>query len=206
MKKIKFFADPIEELEPWLNGIAREGYRLTSVKNFLYTFERSEGPLYYAVQYVGTTPHREVEEYTSMLRESGSEIFFAPINQGNIARGKVRLRSYAKGSAKLSGTFMNYNKELLIVEFKDERPIPLLTTNQDIADQYRSVKNTYLYGVIAMTLLLGIILYDVYKKGIDLGNGGKIILCGIVWVWFFKLFLNAKSHARKCSEESNVLE
>ena len=32
MIKIKFFIDPVSQLEPWLNKVSNEGYRLVSVK------------------------------------------------------------------------------------------------------------------------------------------------------------------------------
>ena len=33
MQKIKFFLDPISDLETWLNGTAKKGYRLKAINN-----------------------------------------------------------------------------------------------------------------------------------------------------------------------------
>ena len=39
MKKIRFFLDPINDLEAWLNKMSKKGYRLKSINNFIYDFE-----------------------------------------------------------------------------------------------------------------------------------------------------------------------
>jgi len=35
MQKIKFFLDPISDLETWLNETAKKGYRLKAINNFV---------------------------------------------------------------------------------------------------------------------------------------------------------------------------
>lgn len=36
------FLDPISELEVWLNKMAKKGYRLKTINNFIYDFEKTD--------------------------------------------------------------------------------------------------------------------------------------------------------------------
>ena len=84
MKKIKFFANPTENLGVWLNAKASRGYRLKAIKNFIYEFEKTDEKYSYATQYVGANPSKENNAYIKMLAENGRRIFRAPMNQGKI--------------------------------------------------------------------------------------------------------------------------
>ncbi|EHR31953.1 DUF2812 domain-containing protein [Helcococcus kunzii] len=191
MIKIKFFIDPVSQLEPWLNKISNEGYRLVSVKRFIYKFEKTNKKYSYTTQFVGTKPWNEIKDYVRMLEENGSNTFFAPLNQGNVSFGKVRLRPFAESSAKIATGFTNFNREILIAENVGQNQ-PLLTDPFDIANEYKHLRNTYLNGLI---LLLCMLVFSIYML---VHNGGNILgysLLGIlsaVTVWV--LFLTSRAH------------
>lgn len=158
MKRIKFFCDPVFGVKEYLNRMAEQGYRLIQVHGFLYDFQRTDKRRFYETQFVGGSSHRDINGYVDMLRQSGKKIFRAPLNQGNIALGKLRLRPFAGGSGKISNTFMDYNKEILIVE--SDREEPLLTDHRDVAEHYRVVRNAYLQGLLVELVLLAVSVWQ----------------------------------------------
>lgn len=204
MKKIKIFLDPIGTLEPWLNKIAHKGYRLISINNCVYHFEKTHEQYSYCTQFIGANPSKENEEYVNMLTENDTKVFRAPLNQGNIAFGKFRLRPYAKGDAKFANTFKEYNKEILVVENVGNKPHKLLTNKADLAVEYRNIRNVYLQGVIGLLLILA--FYNVFAGSFDIVKS----LIGIILILLLIILSSAvyKAHKnyRKYSEESSLVE
>ncbi|NLY09539.1 MAG: DUF2812 domain-containing protein [Tissierellia bacterium] len=175
MKKFKFFLDPFADIQIWLNTMASKGYRLKSVNNFIYEFEKSPEQYSYTTQFIGANSLRCNRDYLSMLQYGDIKTFRAPINQGNIALGKFKLRLYSKGSGKIASSFGDLNKEILIVENKGTTPEPLLTSNFDIAQQFKNIRNAYLQPIV---ILLVYLLYNLYQ---NISNPGilKNIVLGI---------------------------
>lgn len=161
MIKLKFFLNPIERLQPWLNDIAHQGYRLTAVRNFLYSFEKTDRPPHYLTQYLGAKSHREQREYRDFLAAAERRVFFAPINLANINLGKVRFRPYAEGSGKLAGA--NFNREILILESNTPEE-QILTSPADKAAAYQQLVKTYAYGGLLLSLSLALLVFKTIQK------------------------------------------
>ena len=75
MKKIRFFLDPISELEVWLNKMAKKGYRLKTINNFIYDFEKTDKDYSYSTQFIGTNSSKENNGYIQMLKENGTRVY-----------------------------------------------------------------------------------------------------------------------------------
>lgn len=160
MKKIKIFYDVIEEAPKWLNNLSEQGYRLLNVYNCIYIFEKTNIRYYYGIQYIGYNSNMYNIKYIDTLNDSGYKTFRIPLNQMNIAFGKIRLRPFAEKNAKISTSFDNYNKEFLIVESLEKNDVILLTSNNDKYLSYLQLTKTYLHGVLILLFLTCIGLYN----------------------------------------------
>lgn len=206
MKKIKFFLNPIEDIESWLNSVAKDGYRLKSVDNFLYDFEKTDKKYSYSTQFVGANVPKENKEYLEMLSESGLRTFRAPLNQGNIALFKVKFRPYAKGSAKLSNSFNGYNKEILIVEGEGENPPKLLSSNKDLEKEYKNIKNAYLQGFVIMILLFFYNMYKEYQNNFEIKITFLSVFLALISAFMFVFWFKANENYKKYKNESKIFE
>lgn len=159
MYKFKIFFEPVGQIKIWLNKMSQKGYRLTSVHNCFYKFEKSDEKYFYDSQFIGNNTTKENEKYIDFIKEGGFKTFRAPINQLNFNFGKIRVRPYAKKGGKISTSFGNYNKEILIVESKEKFPETLLTDKKEILEQYKAIRNVYFYGAFVISCLL---LYNIY--------------------------------------------
>ncbi len=74
MRKIKFFLNPIKNIESWLNKISKQGYRLKSIKGFIYEFEETSGDYSYSAQYIGANSYKNNKEYVNMLQEENVKL------------------------------------------------------------------------------------------------------------------------------------
>lgn len=206
MKKIKIFLDPINDLELWLNRMAKKGYRLKSVNNFLYDFETSDKDYVYSIQFIGASSSKEINGYIQMLKENGTKVYRAPLNQGNIAFGKFRLRPYAQGDGKIANTFQTYNKEILVVEHEGKKPQKLLTNKSDLAKYYKNIRNAYLQGFIGVLVLFLYSLYKLYESNFEFY---KFIQSGVlVFVTIFILNIMYKAHKNyeKYKQDSELMD
>lgn len=205
MKKIKFFLNPIDDLEKWLNCVADNGYRLKSIKNFLYEFEKTDKRYSYTTQFIGANTSRENNEYIQMLKENGTRVYRAPLNQGNIVFGKVRLRPYAHGDGKIANSFQGYNKEILVVENVGKGCEKLLTNKEDLADLYKNIKNAYLQGTI---LLWGLLIYILYSLFTDYTLTETILglILLPVTLFYSMIFFKANRNYRKYKAEAEIIE
>lgn len=206
MKKIKFFMDPMENLEPWLNSMAKKGYRLTSLTNFIYTFEESAQHYRYSVQFIGANSPGENQQYLEMLKEDGRKIFRAPLNQGNLAFGRIRFRPYVKGSGKFANTWTDMNREILIVEHQGEKVQLLLTDKGDLAQEYKNIRNAYLQGSIILLLLFVYALYQMYARHFEQKTIFVVVAVALCFIIIFQIVLQTHHNYRKYEEESRWMQ
>lgn len=192
MKKIKIFLNPIDQIPKWLNSIAKKGYRLKSVNNFIYNFEKTNCKFKYFVEFIGHNPNSYNLDYINRLHESGHKCFRAPLNQMNIAYGKIKFRPLARDGAKISTSSDNYNKEFLIIEFTDNEKINSIISIEDIVSSYEQIRNAYIQGTLIIILLIGIFIFKSY----DIKNNNYIILLEVILAILLclMLFLVIKNH------------
>lgn len=203
MKKIKFFLDPINDLELWLNNIAQKGYRLKSVYNFIYDFEKTNKDYSYSVQFIGLNPSYENKKYIEMLKENGARIYKAPLNQGSIAFFKFRFRPYAYGDAKIANSFEGYNKEILIVENLGEEIQKLLTSKSDLKNYYKNIRNTYLYGFIVMLVLFLLSIYNLYTNNFEIVKFIQSIISLLVLIINSKILFKSQKNIKNINKNRN---
>ncbi|MDO5690082.1 MAG: DUF2812 domain-containing protein [Tissierellia bacterium] len=206
MKKIKFFLDPFNNLEPWLNDMAKRGYRLESINNFIYDFEKTNESFRYSTQFIGANTYADNKQYTQLLQECSARVFHAPINQGSIVLGKIKFRPYARGSGKLANSLSGYNKEILVVENAGDKIQHLLTNAADISIEYRDIRNAYLQATVMMTLLLGYKIYKMYMSNFEIRNTLLSVLVFIVWIILLVLLNKAQSNYQMYKSESDLME
>ncbi|MGX7107974.1 DUF2812 domain-containing protein [Facklamia miroungae] len=191
MRKIKFFADPIKDIKIWLNQMSEKGYKLVALHHCIYDFEKTNQRYYYETQYIGGNAYEANQKYISMLKESNKELYRTPINQGNLTPFKFRLRPFAEGSGKFANTFMDYNKEILIIGSLEKEE--LFTDYSDIAIQYKKSRNAYLQGVIMLLILFAMSI----KKIIENNGWSEItlaIIAGLFLVYFS--YITFKNHQK----------
>lgn len=208
MKKIKIFYDPIDQLPIWLNKLAKQGYRLKSVYNCFYSFEKTDVKVNYSVQFIGYDPNSKNKKYIDMLKDAGFKTFLAPLNQLNFVFGKIRLRPLATGSAKVATSFDNYNKEILIVESEGDSSYELLSTNLDKALYYKKIRNAYIQGLIMILFLVGIVIYAFYKLNYEMNLLMVCLLFIIIILLIFVLimFIKFNNKYQKFAKESKFRE
>ncbi len=206
MKKIRFFLDPISDLEVWLNKMAKKGYRLKTINNFVYDFEKTDKDYAYSTQFIGANSSKGNNDYIRMLKENGTRVYRAPLNQGNIAFGKFRLRPYAHGDGKIANSFQGYNKEILVVENDRKEVQKLLTNKSDLAEQYKNIRNAYLQGFVLLFALLLFSAYKLYESNFEVS---KIVLSGItglVTLIIATILFKAQKNYNKYKKESDLID
>lgn len=182
MKKYcRFFGGFLDTQEDWLNKMAQKGYRLIRTEKMTYDFEECQpGEYQYAVEFVAHHSFKNEKEYRSFLEELGYKVFYKNINL-NLSIGKIKWRPYGSGMGQISTNPGNYNKELFIVEKKnDGRPFNLHTTNYDKANYYKPLRNAWL-TIVAMLLAFAVWIYfdnSYVSKGV-IAFGLLGLLCSI---------------------------
>ncbi len=206
MIKIKFFLDPIASISPWLNKISSKGYRLASVNNFIYKFENADEKFTYTTTFIGANSVKQNRGLVDLLEDSNTKTFRAPLNQGNIAFGKMRVRPYVKDMSKIATTFGDFNKEILIIENKGEEIETFLSDNCDIAMEYKSIRNAYLQGLIGLTILVGLLLYKNMGNLLETRFILKETIAIAAAIYLFTIITTANNNYKKYKELSNVIE
>ncbi|NLD18481.1 MAG: DUF2812 domain-containing protein [Tissierellia bacterium] len=201
MYRIKIFSDPVSSISSWLNSMSAKGYRLVSVNNFLYKFEKSKERYSYSTQFIGANTVRENKEYQTLLEDSGFKTFRAPLNQGNLAFGKIRLRPYVKGRSKLATTFGDFNREILIVETKGDIPEKLLSSNKDISHQYKVIRNAYIQGSLVM---IAFMLFLLIKEKVFAPY--KIIVGTVIGIFLMYKVITNHVNYKKYKNLSEIFE
>lgn len=174
-KHYRLFGGFLDTQENWLNQMAQKGYRLIKAGKITYDFEECLPSEYqYAIEFVAQESYKSVKEYRSFLEELGYKVFYKNVNI-NFSLGKVKWRPYARGMGQISTNPGSYNKEIYIIEKKnDGKPFELHTTNLDKANYYKSLRNAWL------TIAIMIFAFAVWQY-IDKGLISKeVIVFGIL--------------------------
>ena len=121
------------------------GYRLVRTGKMLYEFERCEpNEFQYRIDFIGEKSKADAEEYRRFLEDMGYKVFFKNINL-NYSAGKLRWRPWAEKGGRIATNSTTFNRELLIVEKKnDGKPFELHTSYEDKARYYANLRNPWL--------------------------------------------------------------
>lgn len=115
-----------------------------------------------------------MKEYQIFLEDIGYKVFFKNANL-NCSILKVRLRPYGSGTGKISTKPGSYNKEIFILEKKnDGRAFELHTTNTDKAEYSKPIRNAWLYLSI---FFMAFSIWDFINMG---ASSGKVILFSVL--------------------------
>ena len=160
MKKYcRFFGCFLDTQENWLNKMAQKGYRLIRTGKMTYDFEKCKpGEYQYAIEFVAQQSFKSEKEYRTFLEALGYKVFYKNINL-NFSIGKIKWRPYGRGMGQISTNPGSYNKELFIVEKKnDGKPFNLHTMNCDKANYYKPLRNAWL-TIAAISLAFAVWFY-----------------------------------------------
>ena len=178
-KCYRFFGGLILLQEKWLNKMVANGYRLIRTEKLLYEFEKCEpGKYQYCVEFVGQKSKESSADYAHFLEDCGYCVYFKNINfNWNI--GKVVVRPWAEQGGRIATNHTTFNRELLIVEKKnDGKPFELHTTFEDKVIYYKQLRRPWLYlflvsvilgfffrswiwAIFAVVSVIGLIVYQV---------------------------------------------
>lgn len=164
MKKCyRFFGGLLFTQEKWLNKMAHNGYRLIKTDKLSYEFIECQPDQYqYCIEFVAHKSYNNVKEYRTFLEDMGYTVFYKNANL-NYSIGKVRWRPYGYGMGQIATNPGSYNKELLIVEKKnDGHPFALHTSNADKAAYYKPIRNSWFIPVL---LFLGLSVWQYITNG-----------------------------------------
>lgn len=197
-KRYRFFLDPIIGQENWLNEMASKGFRLVSLSKWSYSFEKCHPNEYkYKVDIVSDKSNREASEYIEFLGELGLEVFKKNINYGKFSFGYARMRFYGKKGISFGTAPGNINKELLIIEKKnDGLELRTYSTVSEKITFYEKAQHSFLTAdvIFALLLILGTMRYLGYDFGIirmsnnEIVNSAVLILSSVL-VLILTIFL-----------------
>lgn len=165
MKKYRYFGGFIQSQEAWLNKISSKGYRLVNAEKLLYEFEECNPNKYqYCVEFIGEKSKEDSEHYKDFLQEMGYKVFFKNLNL-NYSIGKVRYRPWAEKGGRIATTRTTFNKELLIVEKKnDGKPFMLHMVFDDLVKYYIKLRKMWgviflffsIFSIVTVTIFIGV--------------------------------------------------
>lgn len=204
MIKMKFFTDPLEEMKPWINEIARQGYRLVSVNNFIFKFEETEEKYYYDTEFLGGNPSKENREYIEMLLASHYKTFIVPLNQGQVAFGKVRFKPFSKNTGKIATAFGNFGKEILIVESEEELKEEIVTNYSDVAAHYEITRNSYAQGMLVVLITFLFVLFLGFRNGWTTITIVVTAILALLTLFYLRLVLNTNKKFEKYVDKTNI--
>lgn len=180
-KTYRYFGGLILRQEKWLNKMAESGYRLIKTGKMLYEFEPcSTGEYQYKVEFIADKSKENAQSYKTFLEDCGYTVFYKNANL-NFSVGKVRYRPWAEKGGRIATNSSTFNKELLIVEKKnDGKPFVLHTTTADRIDYCKKWRNMWL-TYFAMFLLMAVLFaFKTPMTAIVLGAIGLITLAPVV--------------------------
>ena len=126
------------------------------------------------MEFVADKSYKSEKDYKSFLEDMGYKVLFKNANL-NWSIGKVKWRLYGTGMGQISTNPGSYNKELLIVEKKnDGKPFDLYTSNKDKAVYYKKLRNVWL------SLFVLLLLLSVWQGIVAAGLSASVIVFGIV--------------------------
>jgi hypothetical protein len=151
---IRYFFDFTEKQEKWLNDMASQGLRLVRCGQLTYTFDECAANEYqYCVEFAGEKSYSKHKDYKKFLEGLGYRVIPKNISL-SWSVGKVRFRPWGEGAGMLATSPGAYNKELFIVEKRnDGKPFDLHTDTEDLAARFKTLRNVY--GWVAIIGLLG---------------------------------------------------
>lgn len=156
MKKtiVKYFFDFTDKQEKWLNEMSSSGSRLVNCGKLTYHFEQCTPNEYqYCVEFNGEKSYGNHKDYKAFLEGLGYRVLGKNINL-NWSIGKMRFRPWAESTGKISTSPGTFNRELLIVEKKnDGKPFELHTDAQDATKFFKTLRNVY-FSVTMLGLAL----------------------------------------------------
>lgn len=153
-KCYRFYGGLITSQEKWLNKMAASGYKLIRTGKLLYEFDKCNQKKYqYCVEFIGQKSKDSVNDYVSFLEDCGYQVFFRNINL-NWNVGKVEVRPWAEKGGRIATNNTTFNRELLIVEKKnDGKPFKLHTTYEDKIQYYKQLRKPWLYMLLVYAML-----------------------------------------------------
>jgi len=145
MKKIRFFFGFLTLQENWLNKLAKQGWRLSTVQGLIYTFEQCHPNEYvYCVDCAINKTPTDYADYIIFLRELGYNVFQTRLNL-NFSIGKIRWRLGGSKLGHIDHSFNKFNKEILILEKQnDNKPFELYSTVEDKKAYLKELRNAYI--------------------------------------------------------------
>lgn len=168
MIKYRFFGSFLDTQEKWLNKMSSQGYRLVRTGKLLYEFEScSPNEVQYCVEFIGEKSRANAEDYRYFLEDLGYKVFYKNINL-NYSIGKIRIRPWAEKGGRIATNSTTYNRELLIIEKKnDGKPFEIHTSLGDRIWYYRQLRNPWLFFLVtfgAMGIFLKSIIFGVFAS------------------------------------------
>ena len=141
-KCCRFFGGLLDTREKWLNKMSGMGYCLVRTGKMLYEFERCRpNEFQHRIDFIGEKSKADAEEYRRFLEDMGYKVFFKNINL-NYSAGKLRWRPWAEKGGRIATNSTTFNRELPIVEKKnDGKPFELHTSYEDKARYYANLRN-----------------------------------------------------------------
>lgn len=157
-KRYRYFWTLLGLQARWLDKMSDRGLRLVRTEKLLYEFEPCEpGEYRYCVEFVAHLSRDRAEDYARFLEDCGCRVWFKNANlDWNV--GKVEARPWAEPGGRLASNATTYNRELLIVEKKnDGKPFQLHTSNEDKARCYRAQRRPALFLLAVMAPLAAVL-------------------------------------------------
>lgn len=157
-KRYRYFWSLLGVQARWLDKMSDRGLRLVRTEKLLYEFEPcGPGEYRYCVEFVGHLSREKAEDYARFLVDCGCRVWYKNVNL-NWNVGKVEARPWAEPGGRLASNATTYNRELLIVEKKnDGRPFQLHTTNEDKVRYYKAQRRPALFLFAVMAVLTAVL-------------------------------------------------
>lgn len=156
MKKyIKFFVNPIEDRERFLNEMASKGLQLEESGSLVHKFsESSHSNRHYTVQYIGNINSKERQDYMNFVQNLNLKVFFAPFNIGKFVIGSARFRPFNKGTNAIATAPGMMNREIMIIESEGDEKITIFTDDESRYKSLRERRTPFLYLAVASLILI----------------------------------------------------
>lgn len=174
-KCYRFFGGLLIAQANWLNKMSEKGYRLVQTGKMLYEFEECKpNQVKYYVEFIGHKTKDDAKDYYDFLEGMDYKVFYKNINL-NYSIGKIRWRPWAEKDGRIATNNSTFNRELLIVEKKnDGKPFELHTSFEDKENYYRNLRNPWL------SILLMFVIFTVMDRSLVFGVFALISLFPVI--------------------------
>lgn len=155
--------------------MSEKGYRLVQTGKMLYEFEECKpNQVKYYVEFIGHKTKDDAKDYYDFLEGMDYKVFYKNINL-NYSIGKIRWRPWAEKGGRIATNNSTFNRELLIVEKKnDGKPFELHTSFEDKENYYRNLRNPWLL------ILLMFVIFTVMDRSLVFGVFALIFLFPVI--------------------------